>query len=242
MRGDDPLLDPAHAADCDAANAKYAPWVSLLREDSDYLRAAPAPAYWALAPYYVGQFTETACSLASAVMVVNAGRAEGARHAGAKLITQQWLLDAVGSDLWRGEVGNDDGRGVGLRQLRDLLAASFAAVNIAAADVAAVPLAHHSAEALARFRAVLRACETAPGRFVVANYYMAAVIGRGDYGHFSPIGAYDAVRDRVLILDVYRVELEPYWVPAERLFEGMATINRADGEPRGYLTIGLPAS
>jgi len=71
---------------------------------------------------------------------------------------------------------------------------------------------------------------------------MAAVIGRGDCGHFSPLGAYDAARDRVLILDVYRVELEPYWVPAVRLFEGMATINRAGGDPRGYLTVRLPAS
>jgi len=31
-------------------------------------------------------------------------------------------------------------------------------------------------------------------------------------------------------------------VPAERLFEGMETINRADGEPRGYLTVRLLAS
>jgi len=100
----------------------------------------------------------------------------------------------------------------------------------------------HTADGLARFRDTLHACEAAPGRFVIANYYMAAVIGRGDYGHFSPVGAYDAARDRILILDVYRVELEPYWVPAERLFEGMATINRADGEPRGYLTVRLPAS
>ena len=40
---------------------------------------------------------------------------------------------------------------------------------------------------------------------------MAAVIDRGDYGHFSPIRAYDTAHDRVLILDVYRVELGPYW-------------------------------
>jgi hypothetical protein len=68
---------------------------------------------------------------------------------------------------------------------------------------------------------------------------MAAVIGEGDYGHFSPIGAFDPGRDRVLILDVYRVELEPYWVPLRRLFEGMATVSQTDGEARGYLTIRL---
>jgi hypothetical protein len=236
------LSNPAHDADLNPVNGKYAPWVSLLREDSDYLRRALAPAYWALAPYYVGQITETACSLASAVMVVNAGRADRTRSAGAKLITQSSLLNAVGSDLWRAGVATDEGHGVGLLQLQDLLAASFDLHDVGSADVEAMPLTQHTAEALARFRTVLQACEAAPGRFVIANYYMGAVIGRGDYGHFSPIGAYDAARDRVLILDVYRVEFEPYWVPAERLFEGMATINLADGEPRGYLTVRLPAS
>ncbi|MCI0429283.1 MAG: phytochelatin synthase family protein [Rhodospirillales bacterium] len=236
------MSNPEPGADLDSANGKYAPWVSLLREDSAYLRMAPAPAYWALAPYYVGQFTETACSLASVVMVVNAGRAHTARSAGSKLVTQPSLLDAVGSDLWRAGVERDDGRGVGLLQLQGLLAAGLRAHDLPAAEVAAVPLVQHTDEAMARFRAVLRACEAAPGQFVIANYYMAAVIGRGDYGHFSPIGAYDAAHDRVLILDVYRVELEPYWVPAPRLLEGMATISRADGEPRGYLTVRLPAS
>ena len=236
------MSNPGHDTALDPADGKYAPWVSLLREDSGYLRTAPAPAYWALAPYYVGQYTETACSLATAVMVVNAGRANIARSAGTKLITQTSLLETVASELWRAGVASDDGHGVGLVQLQGLLAASFGANEIAAADVEAVPLLRHTTEALDRFRAVLRACEAEPGRFVIANYYMAAVIGRGDYGHFSPIGAYDAARDRILILDVYRVEFEPYWVPAERLFEGMATINRADGEPRGYLTVRLPAS
>jgi Phytochelatin synthase len=236
------LSNPEHGAVLDSANGKYAPWVSLLREDSDYLRRAPAPAYWALAPYYVGQFTETACSLASAVMVVNAGRADRARSAGARLITQASLLETVGSELWRIGVGNDDGHGVGLLQLQELLAASFRMHDLPAADVEAVPLVQRTDDAIDRFRAVLRACEAAAGQFVIANYYMAAVIGRGDYGHFSPIGAYDAARDRVLVMDVYRVELEPYWVPAARLFEGMTTINRADGEPRGYLTVRLAPS
>jgi hypothetical protein len=219
--------------------AKYAEWVSLLREDSAYLRQAPAPAYWALAPYYVGQCTECACSLASAVMVVNAARANQTRGAGSKLITQQALLDAVGSDGWRDEVGHDDGRGVGLAHLATLLGASLKAVDAPAAEIQTVPLRQGTEADLAAFRRVLRDSEAGPGRFIIANYYMAAVIGDGDYGHFSPIGAYDATRDRVLMLDVYRVELEPYWVPVERLFAGMATVSRADGEPRGYLAIRL---
>lgn len=223
----------------EAEPAKYADWVSLLREDSAYLRQSPAPAYWALAPYYVGQYTECACSLASAVMVVNAACTDRARSAGSRLITQQQLLDAVGSTEWRAEVGHDGGQGVGLSHLGRLLDGSLRAVGAASAEIETVPLQRGSAEALAAFRRALRDGEAGAGRFIIANYYMAAVIGGGDYGHFSPIGAYDAARDRVLILDVYRVELEPYWVPVERLFAGMATVSRADGEPRGYLAIRL---
>jgi hypothetical protein len=37
------------------------------------------------------------------------------------------------------------------------------------------------------------------------------------------------------------VELEPYWVPLQRLFDGMATVSESDGESRGYLAIRLPA-
>jgi hypothetical protein len=133
------LSNPAHNAQLGPANGKYAPWVSLLREDSGYLRVAPAPAYWALAPYYVGQITEAACSLASAVMVVNASRANIAREAGVELVTQPSLLAAVRSEPWRAGVV-DGGHGVGLMELQGLLAASFAASNITAADVEAVSL------------------------------------------------------------------------------------------------------
>ncbi len=220
-------------------SAKYAGWVSLLRDDSAYLRTAPAPAYWALAPYYVGQLTECACSLASAVMIANAARAGWARGAGTRLLTQQSLLEAVGSADWRNGVSDDEGKGVGLSQLRSLLTRSLEAAGAEPADIEAVPLTRGTADELARFRRILLEGEAVHGRFVIANYHMATVIGGGDYGHFSPVGAFDPVRDRVLILDVYRVELEPYWVPLQRLFDGMATVSVADGEPRGYLAIRL---
>ena len=235
------MNDDSRTMPASAGVGKYADWVSLLRDDSAYLRAAPAPAYWALAPYYVGQYTECACSLASAVMVVNAARAEPARGAGVRLVTQQALLDAVDSTEWRTGVGHDDGKGVGLSHLGTLLKGSLVVAGAEPAEIETVPLRQAGPGDLARFRQLLLEGESFPGRFVIANFYMAAVIGAGDYGHFSPIGAFDPIRDRVLILDVYRVELEPYWVPLQRLFDGMATVSESDGESRGYLAIRLPA-
>lgn len=216
---------------------KYAAWVSLLREDSDYLRAALAPAYWTLAPFHVGQVSESACSVASAAMVINAVRAGLARGSGLEPATQETVLEAVGSAAWRSQVERDEGRGATLRELAGFLDIGLKAFGAGPASVAAVALPERTAADEASFRDVLRAGEQERGRWIIANYYMEAVIGSGDYGHFSPIGAYDAARDRVLILDVYRRELEPYWVPTARLLEGMATPNRDDGEPRGYLLI-----
>ncbi len=220
------------------ADAKYAPWVTLLRDDSAYLRSAPAPAYWALSPHYVGQITECACSLASATMLVNAARRTAARSAGERLVTQPMLLDAVGSPTWRDGVGHDGGHGVTLRQLAELLQTGLGKFGIAGTEIDAVPLA--DGDGLARYRQALAEGEANAGRYIVVNYHMATAIGAGDYGHFSPLGAYDAARDRVLVLDVYRVEFEPYWLPTEQLFAAMATVNRIDGEPRGYLRVRLP--
>lgn len=104
----------------------------------------------------------------------------------------------------------------------------------------AFALLEPSAEDLRSFREWLMASETTRGVWIIANYYMEHVIGFGDYGHFSPIGAYDLRQDRVLLLDVYRQDLEPYWVPTERLFAGMAMPSRKDGEPRGYLVLQFP--
>jgi hypothetical protein len=219
--------------------AKYAPWVTLLSEDAAYLRQGPAPAYWALAPHYVGQITDCACSLASATMLVNAARRRVARESGSKLVTQAMLLDAVDDARWRNGVAEDGGNGASLHELAALIERGLAVFGLDGASIVAVPLAGTGADGLARFRRALAESEAAAGRFFIANYYMAAAIGEGDYGHFSPLGAYDAAGDRVLVLDVYRVEYEPYWLPAERLFAAMAMANRRDGEPRGYLDIRL---
>lgn len=221
---------------------RYAPWVSLLREDSAHFLRSPSPAYWSLAPFYVGQFTESACSVASATMVINAVRACLNRGTGIRPATQHAVLHAAGSPAWRAGVERDDGHGATLRQLAAYLGAGLRAFTPSPVSIAVVALSDPSTAMLASFRESLRACEAGRDIWIVANYYMEQVIGSGDYGHFTPVGAYDDLRDRVLLLDVYRHELEPYWVPTERLFAGMSTTDKTDGEPRGYLVVQRPES
>ena len=55
-------------------------------------------------------------------------------------------------------------------------------------------------------------------------------------GHFSPLAAYDAVTDRLLVMDV-SPKHPPLWVTASLLFEGMSSIDRDSNLPRGLLRI-----
>lgn len=224
-----------------ANGIKYADWVRLLSEDNSHLRSSPAAGYWRLAPHYVGQETDCACSLASATMVINAIRGNRSRAPGSMIVTQQMLLEAVNHDIWHKGSGNDGGPGVTLTQLAQLLERGLA-VNDLSADIAATPIGSEidPRKAVAGFRRDMAECEQ--GRqLIIANYYSQTVIGSGDFGHFSPVAAFDAQQDLVLIMDVWRFEYEPYWVPVDKLLAGMMTASSVSGEPRGYLNIRLPS-
>jgi len=75
-------------------------------------------------------------------------------------------------------------------------------------------------------------------RLLAGNYHLATTYGDNwDIGHFSPIGAYDAATDRVLLLDVWKADYEPTWVDRMRLLKGMVPISQLTGTPRGYLVL-----
>lgn len=215
-----------------AAKPKYAPWVKLLAEDREHFSAAAAPAYWRLAPHYVGQVTESCCAIASATMVANAlcgGRA------GEKLLTQHDVIEAAADDALKAATMVDGGGGASRDRLADLLARVLPLVGAGAPRIRAVPVTAADGPLVK-----VALAEVEAGRsLMIAHFLMEPVIGEGDYGHFSPVGAWDAARGRVLILDVYRVSYEPYWVPFDRLMAGMATRDKVEGKPRGFIAIDL---
>ena len=73
--------------------------------------------------------------------------------------------------------------------------------------------------------------------FVLVNYLRKA-IGQETGGHISPLAAYDADTDRLLILDVSRYKYPPIWVETAALFKAMNTTDSDnDDKTRGYVVV-----
>jgi len=70
----------------------------------------------------------------------------------------------------------------------------------------------------------LRNALSDPNSRVLVNYERDA-IGQEGGGHWSPVGSYSEKWDAFLILDVAKYKYPPVWIPAERLFAAMATVD-----------------
>lgn len=78
--------------------------------------------------------------------------------------------------------------------------------------------------------------EDSPKSVMIVSY-SRKVLKQSGSGHFSPIGAYNASNDMVLIMDVARFKYPPHWVPLTLLFEAMLPIDEETGKSRGYLLL-----
>ena len=115
--------------------------------------------------------------------------------------------------------------GYQLRQLDQLLRAHGLATRLVVVDEV-------KAEAEIR-QDLLRNLQQA-GDFVIVNYRRSAV-GQAGGGHMSPLAAYDAESDSVLVLDV-NPSLQPWvWMPVATLIQGVRTKDVL--ENRGYILV-----
>eukprot|EP00755_Sulcionema_specki_P025808 Sspe_Gene.84148::Locus_55235_Transcript_2_2_Confidence_0.667_Length_1749::g.84148::m.84148/K05941/E2.3.2.15; glutathione gamma-glutamylcysteinyltransferase len=84
----------------------------------------------------------------------------------------------------------------------------------------------------ATFRIHVKTAAVSPHAFVVPCYDKA-VLGTGPAGAtYSPIAAYHADSDSVLVMDVDRTKTLPHWVPLRRLWEAM---QHKGGTSTGYM-------
>lgn len=216
---------------------RHSPDLIPMRLDHAYLRGAPESAYWSIAPHLIQQATDSSCSLATAVMLLNAVRGHQGHLRSAGPISEASLLDRLGDAFWRDAVAQD-GNGLSLTEFAAAMERALSAYECAGSwSVAITPVLDADA-AIADLRAALTAMEHGAAVFVAANFHLDLFYGDGvDVGHFSPIGAYDAARDLVLTLDVYKKDYEPMWAPLPRLAKAMATRSVRTGEPRGYAVV-----
>ena len=219
------------AATAGEVHPKYGPKAIPLIQDHGYFSRAVARDFWHLMPFYVPQSNDYSCSVASIAMVFNAGTKARAGCADAERnITQEMLLKRIrGIPLRRlvSEEGFHGRHGLTLEELR--IAVGEAAL---ASDVRAQVTAYSFiSRPLEEFRAILRANEKNPADFLLAHFVQDDLTGArgGPYAHISPIGAYDSVARRALILDVDRGWYSPYWVSDKDLLRAINHATKSHG-------------
>eukprot|EP00587_Corethron_hystrix_P004261 CAMPEP_0113302614 /NCGR_PEP_ID=MMETSP0010_2-20120614/3367_1 /TAXON_ID=216773 ORGANISM="Corethron hystrix, Strain 308" /NCGR_SAMPLE_ID=MMETSP0010_2 /ASSEMBLY_ACC=CAM_ASM_000155 /LENGTH=396 /DNA_ID=CAMNT_0000156461 /DNA_START=131 /DNA_END=1318 /DNA_ORIENTATION=- /assembly_acc=CAM_ASM_000155 len=75
--------------------------------------------------------------------------------------------------------------------------------------------------------------------FMVVSY-SRRILGQTGDGHFSPLAAYDASSDEVLVLDTARFKYGPHWVSLELLYAAMLPVDAATNMSRGYALMSYP--
>jgi hypothetical protein len=101
---------------------------------------------------------------------------------------------------------------------------------------ATVTVYYASDTSLDAFRAIAQQNPSTAGDFMLVNYERAA-LGQAKTGHISPIAAYNAKTDRLLVLDVASYKYPPVWVSSEALWKAMNTVDSASGRSRGFAIV-----
>ena len=207
-----------------------------LSQDNAYVRTAPTPNFWALMPHQIHQHTDSACSLASAVMVLNAARGMMGQNRISGLVSEKRLIEKFTHTDWPEGI-SPNGGGRKLARLAEHLEEAFGFYDLEGWQVEKVSVAEADAAAGETLRRHLIEMERHPGYFPIVNFHLDLFYGDGsDIGHFSPLAAYDAAKDRVLVLDVYKADYEPSWAPVDHLLRALAR-PCDDGKLRGYLIV-----
>lgn len=194
-----------------------------LLKDSD-----EAESFTSLVSNFVTQKTQAFCGVASIVMVLNALQLSAPavpEYDPYKTFTQDNFLSVKTEPILPAEVLAK--QGMTLDQIGALLGTQPVKVEVV----------HAANSTIESFRKSIREHLAQNDQFVIVNYLRKA-IGQEKGGHISPLGAYDAETDRVLILDVSRYKYPPVWVTTEDLFRAMNTTDSDnENKTRGYVLI-----
>lgn len=214
-----------------------APYATPLWQSREYFQSPknPAPDFWKLITHYTGQNNSLSCSVAAVAMVLNAIartqedlRASDANFQQAKLIDDVKAVnrkERVTGSGWESRVG------LTLSELEEVVSAALETYGINGWKTSLRSFKDATPKSLNELRTILEANEASADDYVILHFLQDRLTSDpgGPYAHISPIGAYDTVSGRVLLLDVDREYYGPYWVSLERLLIALCAQTPAFG-------------
>ncbi|CAK6690629.1 MULTISPECIES: phytochelatin synthase family protein [unclassified Synechococcus] len=192
------------------------------------LQSADRADYGPLAEQFLTQANLAYCGVASMVMVLNSLAVPAPSAAGYgsyRFWTQENVFEAAATRaVLSPEVVAR--QGMTLQELGDLLASH----GLQARAI------HGDRLSLAQFRLLVRSNLAQSSDRLLVNYDRKA-LGQAGGGHISPLAAYNAATDRVLILDVARYRYPSVWVPLTDLWQAIRTTDTSSGRSRGVVVV-----
>ena len=183
--------------------------------------------YWQLAPNFSAQITQSYCSVASAITVLNSmpiAKPVDPTYAPYPYFTQRnFFTPAVAKVISPQTV-------LAMGMTREEMAETLSRQGVKATSIAGDTFTEES------LRALLKKALGDDGQFVLANYYRAS-LGQVGGGHWSALAAYDAQSDSVLILDVAKYKYPPAWVSISLLRQAIATTDTTSNKARGLVVV-----
>lgn len=184
--------------------------------------------YGPLAEQFLTQANLAYCGVASMVMVLNSLEVPAPAAAGYgsyRFWTQENLFESANT---RAVLSPElvAHQGMTLKQLRALLAS----LGLQAQAI------HGDQLSQAQLRLLLRSNLSDPRDRLLINYDRQA-LGQAGGGHISPVAAYHAPTDRVLILDVARYRYPSVWVPLSDLWQAIRSTDSSSSRSRGLVVV-----
>lgn len=190
-------------------------------------RIPPDADYWQLSPVFAVQETQSYCSVASAVTVLNAmpiRKPVAPAYAPYAYFTQSNYFTPEVSKIISSQTVLAQG------MTRDEMAKTLRQHGVKTKSIAGDTLDD------AALRALLQKALGDDGQFVLANY-LRANLGQVGGGHWSVLAEYDAQNDSVLILDVAKYKYMPAWVGISTLQKAIATTDTTSNQSRGLVIV-----
>jgi hypothetical protein len=183
--------------------------------------------YWQLSPWFAEQINQTYCAVASAITVLNAmpiKKPVDPIYAPHAYFTQSNFFTPEVIKTISPQTVKSQG------MTRDEMVETLNSQGVKATTIAGDAIDEQV------LRTLLKKTLGDDGKFVLVNF-SRATLGQEGWGHWSALAAYDALSDRVLILDVAKYEYEPEWVGISTLKKAINTLDTTSNKARGLVFV-----